>query len=184
MKCCLWLEKIWHLNREWRHYLHHDVIIGCHAKRNYLQPWQHEMTWHHHGIIGYHGDETKMAALVDPTFPLPPRGGAALSCYCNASSLVFGMSNISAKSGGSVSLSQRSRNHCSWSMYLVPSILSSGSFIKMLAKRAGSVEWFRETCSFNASISLSCILSTPAGSFRAWRSRYNEAELELFCDVK
>ena len=110
----------------------------------------------------------------------------ATSCYGNmpyvwASSSFLGISKISEKSGGSCSLDQCCRSHTSSSACFVPSMRSSGSFMRILANRWGSVEWLRLICSFKASMSLSWIRSTALVSERPGRSakKVRESECKL-----
>lgn len=84
--------------------------------------------------------------------------------YANSnSSPDLGISNISAKSGGSLSRVQLLLNHCKWSACLEPSERSSGSFMIRVEKMCTSLLWLRPICNFNASKSFSwlwCIAFT------------------------
>lgn len=75
---------------------------------------------------------------------------SVLTCYLltynstphKRSSSHLGMSNISAKSGGSLSLDQLARNQLRWWLWRAPIWRSSGIFITTLGKRWVSLAWF------------------------------------------
>lgn len=106
----------------------------------------------------------------------------AVSQWTNESSSPFGMSKISAKSGGRQSRVQLFRNQFKWSMCLRPKFLNSVMETRSDGKIFDSPGWFRPICNLSASISFSWLRSIAFVSYTPGRSVLIRVVVVVSCD--